>query len=327
MSDSLIDILARDYGLDADEAADLLETLGRRLREQAEAGETVVLPHVGAIENVNDQLTLAPREDVLDALTRRHGDLTEIQLSVPAPPAVEEGSAEAESATGLEFAPTPSGPSTPEAPPAEPSSPPEPEAAETAEPALPPSPRRSHQRAPEPRPAGDGRIWWAVLLVLALLIVGATLTFIFVYDGSLANLPFAVPGVTEQTASQDPAPSAAPDTTQALLPVDPATADTATATTDEPASAPPAIEAAAGGWTIIVGAFPSRAEADSMLGVFRSRLADTQAPVDTLTAPAEATRFRFRVAVGQYETQADANAARRTLGDQLPGDAWILRLQ
>jgi hypothetical protein len=326
MSDTLIDILARDYGLDTAEATELLEALGRRLREQAETGDSVDLPHVGTIKKKNDHLTLAPREDVLDALARRHGDLTKLQWSVPEPPASEDTPAEAEAATGLEFAPTPSDSSSPETVTTEPASSSQPE--DAAESSLPPSPRRSHRRSSEPQSESSARVWWAVLLALVLVLAGALLTFIFVYDGSVANLPFSVPGITEQTTPQETPPSASSDTTQALLPADPSTADTAATTTaDDPAAASPAIDVTAGGWTIIVGAYPSRAEADSMLDVFQSRLTDVQAPIDTLTATAEASRFRFRVAVGQYETQADANAARRSLGDQLPGDAWILRLQ
>jgi cell division protein FtsN len=162
------------------------------------------------------------------------------------------------------------------------------------------------------------------LIILLVLVAGAALTFYLVYEGSIANLPFNVPGVAEpQTATEDAAPMPA-DTTANVLPLSPDTADSAVAT--DTTVGPAGLDRTAGGWTIIVGAYPTRPEADSMLAVFRQRLDDATAPVDTLTAT-DATRFRFRIAVGQYDTQTEAVSARQTLGEQLPADAWILRLQ
>lgn len=337
MPDPLIDTIARELGIDADKAAEMLQTFGRQCREQAEAGLPTPLPHVGELRRKNRTVTFVPAEALIEALHQRHSDLEPIALSVPAPPTsdAEATSEDTADPQAIAFAPTPPAPdetqeeSPPPASPTEtsPEAPAEEAVVDTPEEDLPTAPRTQQDRHPSSMPRRGRRVLVGVLVALVLLVATAALAFFLVYDGDVANLPFAVPGITvEQTATTTP--EAPPDTSSTVIPVAPSVADTASTATDATSAPPsPSIVPSDGGWTIIVGAYQTRPEADSLLTVFRNRLSDETLPVDILTADEGTTRFRHRIAVGQYDSQDAANTARSNLGDQLPSDAWILRLQ
>lgn len=274
----------------------------------------------------------------MQALQQRHGDLAPITMDVPASAADDDASSEeASERQAIAFAPTPPAPAeTPEQgpPPRSPSeastesaatAPSEEAVADVSEEDLAAASGSKQDRRPS-APSRGRRILVGVLVAFVLLVASAALAFFLVYDGELANLPFTVPGITwERTATTPPA--APPDTSSAVIPVEPSPVDTAAAATDT-TSPPPSlsITPSDGGWTIIVGAYQTRPEADSLLTVFRNRFSDETLPVDVLTAEGT-TRFRHRIAVGQYDSQEAAVAARTSLGGQLPPDAWILRLQ
>jgi len=81
------------------------------------------------------------------------------------------------------------------------------------------------------------------------------------------------------------------------------------------------IDRNAGGWTVIVASetTPKAAEAAAQPYL------DLDLPVDVLRGVSKGVT-RYRVGVGQFTSQAEAEAAMRRLGDRLPPGAWPLRI-
>lgn len=84
------------------------------------------------------------------------------------------------------------------------------------------------------------------------------------------------------------------------------------------------------GYTLIVSSQLDRDAAEKEYRRFRECVKDTTLPVSVIVAPVEGI-LRYRVALGQTETQQEAAALKDRLADDLPAcvlpdDAWILRI-
>lgn len=107
----------------------------------------------------------------------------------------------------------------------------------------------------------------------------------------------ADPGATAETSASEPSSS---------------DADTATA--------PPQLDPAAGGWSIIVASRTDRAAAESLADTYRDRF-EQPVPVGILEATVnDATRYR--VGVGQFSSRNDAQTFLNEHSDPLPNGAW-----
>ncbi len=92
---------------------------------------------------------------------------------------------------------------------------------------------------------------------------------------------------------------------------------------DQCALCPPALDPAAGGYTLIVASRLDRGRAEADAVRFRQRLGGL--PVEVLAGTSNG-ETRYRVAVGQYATLEQALAQRAALAAALPPDTWVLRL-
>ena len=81
------------------------------------------------------------------------------------------------------------------------------------------------------------------------------------------------------------------------------------------------IDRSAGGWTVIVASETSREAAEAAAQPYL----DLGLPVDVLRGVSGGVT-RYRVGVGQFADQSEAEAAIRRLGDRLPSGAWPLRI-
>ena len=81
------------------------------------------------------------------------------------------------------------------------------------------------------------------------------------------------------------------------------------------------IDRSAGGWTVIVASETSREAAEAAAQPYL----DLDLPVDVLRGVSGGVT-RYRVGVGQFAGQSEAEAAIRRLGDRLPSGAWPLRI-
>lgn len=77
-------------------------------------------------------------------------------------------------------------------------------------------------------------------------------------------------------------------------------------------------------WTIIVGSATSSDDARDLAQTFRTMFKGAQ-PIHIVTGTHEG-EVRYRVGIGRFDTQGDAESARDRLGNQLPSDAWPLRI-
>ena len=107
---------------------------------------------------------------------------------------------------------------------------------------------------------------------------------------------------------------------------DDATASSPSESTDASAPTDRGLTPSAGGWTIIVASRTQRGPAESLVQKYRSAFADRNLPVGILTSQVN-NETRYRVGVGQFESQGDARRLLDEAGDALPNGAWPLQLQ
>jgi len=91
------------------------------------------------------------------------------------------------------------------------------------------------------------------------------------------------------------------------------------------ASAAQAIDPANGGWTIVVGSRTERATAQSLADKYRAMFEPRNLPVDVVAGTVNNTT-RYRVGVGQFDSQADAQRFLENATQELPEGAWTLDL-
>lgn len=321
-----LDALADRLQATPEAAKATLHDVTADIRERLDRDGVYHWTGVGVFRQEGGTLSFEPSEALAASVNHRYADLT--PLALPTEPSDEKPDAPAAQPPASP-APSPSDASL-LAPP--------PEVAEQPAQGAAPSPsmpartsrsaarRRSALREPDRRPAWP----WAVG-ILAVVLLGSALLFFGLFDGSIDQLRTAMsappPATDEVAADEPPTPqreAAVPPTRTDEAAAEPAQA--AEAADDPVPPAPAAIDPARGGWTIVVGAFPVETEAEAVRASFASLLGDTDLPLGILAAPPGQTRFRFRVGVGQFPTQRQAERALRDRYAVLPDDAWIMRI-
>jgi cell division protein FtsN len=136
--------------------------------------------------------------------------------------------------------------------------------------------------------------------------------------GTVSDVPVSAVNDTEAVVQEDPTPQAAPELGYHDLlagasgaPVTPSATEPPPpeppAPVAEPASPPPApVESASGGWFLQVGAYSGRGAADGQVAALKK----LGAPAFVLVPAAGAPDRLFRVRVGPYGTESEANEAR-----------------
>lgn len=86
------------------------------------------------------------------------------------------------------------------------------------------------------------------------------------------------------------------------------------------------IDPSAGGWSIIVASRADVEGAESLAQTFRDRFADRDVPVDVIEGTVN-NSTRYRVGIGQFDSQSDAQSFLQNFDSELPDGAWSLNLQ
>lgn len=213
-------------------------------------------------------------------------------------------------------------------------------AASAAAAAAPPRSRNPYAYREERRKAqSKSSMPWIAAAIAAIVIVGGGFAYwqgLLPFGGGsdTTTPPENITAVTpvdppESNAGQpiesiDPAPAAAGNTPEsgAATTPDPITPVT-------PAPAPVTrigIDRARGGWTIVVTSKEARTDAERIADDFAQKFGSSQFPVDILTTNQFAST-RYRVGVGQFSTRGEATNFLNRSGTDLPGDAWLLRIE
>jgi hypothetical protein len=154
---------------------------------------------------------------------------------------------------------------------------------------------------------------------------------------SPGSTPSASSDPADASSSQSPEPSAdaegaassasasQDDPSTASSPDAEADASTETGDAANRTGSASSFDQAAGGWTIVVSSQETRSAAESVAQTYRERLRGSDLPVSVLPSTVDGTT-RYRVAVGQFSSEAQVRTARERHSDSLPGGAWPLQL-
>lgn len=93
-----------------------------------------------------------------------------------------------------------------------------------------------------------------------------------------------------------------------------------------PSEDPPSLALEEGGWTLVVASRTSEAEAEELQSIFADSLQDTNLPVDILSNEGPDGTTRYRVVVGQFDSQDEARSIQQEYSEVVPEDAWALQL-
>lgn len=190
--------------------------------------------------------------------------------------------------------------------------------------------------------SSKGRIAFVAVLLIAALIGG------WIVLGERGTVPG--PGAVVETlrtslsSDADPAPATADaddagDAETADEPSSPASTDSeddgASPDTDEaPPSDPadetgqpaPDVDPSAGGWTLVVASRTEESEAEALQESYASSLQGTGLPVSILPSEGPDGTMRYRVVIGQFSSQEEAQETRELHSALMPDDAWSLQL-
>jgi len=139
------------------------------------------------------------------------------------------------------------------------------------------------------------------------------------------------PADSDESVSPSPtdgtSPSSSSETTS-----EPTSSSEEASTSAEPtssesnASSAQGLRPAEGGWTVIVASRTQQSPAQSLVQKYRRAFENQNVPVGILTGTVENTT-RYRIGVGQFQTQSAVQSFLNDAGAKLPEGAWPLRLQ
>lgn len=86
------------------------------------------------------------------------------------------------------------------------------------------------------------------------------------------------------------------------------------------------LDPSAGGWTVVVASRNDRGTATDLVETYRQRLTDRNVPVDLIEGTVDGST-RYRVGVGQFGSQIEAETFLDANGSSLPDGAWPLELE
>ena len=322
MPESITPLLAERLDIPEEQAQSLLETMVRELRQRTET-DAVQLSGLGTFREEEGTLVFQPGPSLRRRVNRQFEGLSAEPLAPT--------DADAEGTP-------PSGQSTPE--PTD-----TPESADSEPPPFmqsPPAPDEPEEapEATEAEAAGDGDTSGAQdrrptdrdqpgdrspdsftiisLVLLVLFVLGAGW---FVLNRT--NVWGPSPTTSTPNTTQSPTASDGPTTASDSEP--PSQSDESPSDEAEEAAPPPSSQGAdapAQNWTIIVASRSSRSAAQEVADAYAPRFDSVAVVAGTV----DNTTW-YRVAIGQYSSEADAEQALTDQSDALPSDAWTHRLR
>ena len=171
---------------------------------------------------------------------------------------------------------------------------------------------------------GGGLAWWQGWLPFDL--GGSTPTP--PQQNVTSATPIETPAEQGNTLSETPVTDPGAEIPATTPETNPATTPDPTPPVVQPTPAPQrlAFNTAIGGWTVVVTSKEQRVEAEQIADNFAQIFSGSQVPVDILTTN-DFERTRYRVGIGQFSSRSEANNFLNRSGSDLPGDAWLLRIE
>lgn len=151
-------------------------------------------------------------------------------------------------------------------------------------------------------------------------------------DSSASSLPTTADAEKEPAAPSDQNTdgaasdtSASPDDAEGASSSQEASSDE---TTSDDASSPASrtLTPSAGGWTVIVASRTERSSAQSLASKYRGAFENRDLPVGMIEGQANG-QTRYRIGVGQFDSQSEVESFIENAGAKLPQGAWPFRLQ
>jgi septal ring-binding cell division protein DamX/nucleoid DNA-binding protein len=290
---SITPILADRLDISEERARSLLQTMLRELRRRAES-DTVQLLELGTFRVEDGRLTFEPSPSLARQVNRQYEGLSPERLTpLEAPP--EPSLAAPESASG----PGADGPDAEPAP--APDSPPQDNASD---------PDAAPAQAPEPARGSALDSFSIIGLVLAFLFLLGAGWFVL----EQTNVWSPRLGPAPDVAQERPAAS---DTGEVQAPSDQRSPDTAATQAERDTAA-----TQAGGWSIVVASRSTREAAEATAEKYGTSFDSVEVIPGTVD-----NETWYRVAIGDYDSEAAAERALKKHASRLPEGVWTHQLR
>ncbi|MEF8816435.1 MAG: SPOR domain-containing protein [Salinibacter sp.] len=299
---SIPPLLAERLDISEERARSLLDTMVEELRERAET-DGVQLSGLGTFREEDGRLTFQPSPTLRRRVNRPYEGLSAESLSPSAAP--EEADSDAESADS-ETPPFLTRKSSAEEEDAAPD--------ESGD----PEPPSDDQDRPPTRPDADERSvdsFALISLILAGLFLLGAGWFVVNQTSLWGPTENATPSTTAETPPDPTAGSAPADSVPGSQPESSPSATKDSATDSEPT---PAVR----DWTIVVASSSSRSAAQEAADTYGSRFDS----VTVVPGTVDNTTW-YRVTIGRYTSETDAERVLDDRADALPSDAWTHQLE
>lgn len=189
---------------------------------------------------------------------------------------------------------------------------------------VPPPPVRTPIRESKPAASRPRRV--SIPLIVGVVFLAAfvgVLAYMFLsntpapYEEPQPSITEAIP---EEPLTTDSVAASVPTEVEPMTPGETTEPEPVTTSVwDSPLRSSDGIDGSAGGYTIVVASGVSREAAQPALERYRRQGFRT-----SILNGAYREVSRYRIGVGQFQTEADANAALRENDDALPDDAWVM---
>jgi septal ring-binding cell division protein DamX len=323
MPESITPLLAEQLDISEEQARSLLKTMVQELRQRTET-DAVQLSGLGTFHQDDGTLVFQPGPSLRRRVNRQFEGLSAEPLT-PVDAEPEAAPSPGQSASGPTDTPESTDPEPPpfmQSPPA----PDEPDEATEASASAAASEGGETSDAQDRPPADrgqadDGSPDSFTVISLALLVLFLLGAGWFVLDRANVwgpSSPTASSPSTTQSPTASTEPSAAADSEDPSEAAESPSEDAQDAT-DAPAQE---TESPAQNWTIIVASRSSRSAAQEVADAYTPRFDSVAVVAGTV----DNTTW-YRVAIGRYSSEADAEQALADQSDALPSDAWTHRLR
>ena len=308
---SIPPLLAEQLDISEERARSLLDTMVEELRERAET-DGVQLSGLGTFQEEDGRLTFQPSPTLRRRVNRPYEGLSTEPLSPSAAPEVTDSDPESADSDTPPFLTRKSSAEEEEAAPDESD---EPAASVSQGEEATPS---DEQDRPPTRPDANDRSvdsFAFISLVLAGLFLVGLGWFVVSQTSLLGPTEDATPPTTAETPSDPTAGSAPADSAPESQ------SETSPAATKD-STADPEPTPAVRDWTIVVASSSSRSAAQEVAGTYGSRFDS----VTVVPGTVDNTTW-YRVTIGRYTSETDAERILAERSDALPSDAWTHQLE